>query len=434
MHTWNRRAFLGIGSAVGAAALVGPGAHGAAASPRRPGPGAAFDPTVWREFGEPLVPGRRGGPLRGHTVAVKDLFAIEGHRVGAGNPAWLAGSRPERGTAPAVAALLAAGASVAGIARTDEFAYSLAGTNGHYGTPPNPRAPERISGGSTSGPASAVSLGLATIGLGTDTGGSVRIPASYQGLYGIRPSHGAVSARGLLPLAESFDTVGWLTRDARTLREAGSVLLPAARRRPPSGAVLSHELLDVASPDVASSVRRAAERWRDARLPAVREIGFDTSVLPAWVAAFQTKQGVEAWRYWGRWISRHWDTLNPDVRSRFEKASTYSARDLAAAEDVLAEARQRLDALLGHRVLILPAASSIAPTRAEASLGGPVIEEARARTFQLTCIAGITGRCAVSVPVRSRTAPVGMCLVGPRGSDRHLLDLALRAARSGVCL
>ncbi|WP_338693539.1 amidase [Streptomyces sp. Q6] len=436
MRTVDRRSFLGLAAAAGAAISLGGRSTPAAATvgtDRRPsshaGVAGSPDPTVWREYGDPLVPATVHGSLSGLSVAVKDLFAIAGHRVGAGNPAWLAESSPQRVTATAVTALLAAGADIAGIARTDEFAYSLAGTNAHYGTPPNPAAPDRISGGSTSGPASAVALGLADIGLGTDTGGSIRIPSSYQGLYGIRPSHGAVSTAGLLPLAPSFDTVGWIARDARTLRAAGRVLLPRRPHGPaPSGVVLAQEILDVASPEVAASVRAAVADWRAADLPRIRTLRFDTAVLPGWVRAFQTKQGVEAWRRWGPWVSRHRDSLNPDVRSRFETASTYTSDDLAAAEAVLREARARVDDLLGDQILILPSASSVAPTRAEAALGGPVIEQTRAQTFRLTCLAGLSGRCAVSIPVRSRTAPVGLCLVGPRGSDRHLLDLAVRAA------
>lgn len=192
-----------------------------------PAPGVEVSTAaVWRIRGEPLVAGADQGPLRGLTVAVKDLFAVAGHRAGAGNPAWLAEAAPAAEHAPAVAALLAAGADVTGLAQTDELAYSLSGTNVHYGTPPNPTAPGVIPGGSSSGPASAVALGLVDVGLGTDTGGSVRVPASYCGLFGIRPTHGAVSAAGVVPLAPSFDTVGWLTRDAATLARVGAVLLP----------------------------------------------------------------------------------------------------------------------------------------------------------------------------------------------------------------
>src|SRR4051794_6997882 len=128
------------------------------------------DPSVWRETGTPLVAGRPGGPLTGLRVAVKDLFALAGHPVGAGVPAYLDAARPEPRTASAVAALLDAGADVAGIARTDEFAYSIAGANPHYGTPPNAAVPGALPGGSSNGPASAVGLGQADIGLGTDTG------------------------------------------------------------------------------------------------------------------------------------------------------------------------------------------------------------------------------------------------------------------------
>ena len=133
-------------------------------------PAPAVNSTVWRTVGTPLVTGTAGGPLTGHRIAVKDLFDVEGYRVGGGVPAFLAEAEPATSTAPALTALLDAGADVQGIAQTDEFAYSIAGRNPHYGTPPNPAVPGAISGGSSSGPAAAVALGQASIGLGTDTG------------------------------------------------------------------------------------------------------------------------------------------------------------------------------------------------------------------------------------------------------------------------
>lgn len=178
-----------------------------------------LDRTIWRTVGDPLFQGAWEGPLQGLTVAVKDLFAIAGYRIGAGNPAFLDSRRAETTTAPAVADLLRAGASLRGIARTDEFAYSIAGENVHYGTPPNGAVPGALPGGSSNGPASAVAAGQADIGLGSDTAGSVRVPASYQGLWGLRTTHGLVPQQGVLPLAQSFDTVGWLTRDGDTLQK-----------------------------------------------------------------------------------------------------------------------------------------------------------------------------------------------------------------------
>src|SRR3954471_14491186 len=188
------------------------------------------DPRIWRISGDPLVAGAGTGPLAGLTVAVKDVIAVAGHAVGAGVPARLAEARPELRHAAAVRRLLEAGADVQGIARTDQLAYSLAGTNEHDiretgGAPTNVAVPGAIPGGSSSGSAAAVALGEADVGLGTDTAGSIRVPASYQGLWGLRTTHGAVPTDRLLPLAPSFDTVGWLTRDRATLeRVAGAVL------------------------------------------------------------------------------------------------------------------------------------------------------------------------------------------------------------------
>ncbi|MFC9981209.1 amidase family protein [Gordonia sp. NPDC127522] len=379
------------------------------------------DPTIWRERGEPLVRATGVGILAGKSIAVKDLYAIQGHRVGAGNEEWLRRSRPERSTAPSVAALLAAGASIAGISRTDEFAYSLAGTNGHYGSPPNPKAPDRVPGGSSSGSASAVALGQATIGLGTDTGGSIRIPSSYQGLYGIRTTHGSVSRDGLLPLAPSFDTVGWMTRSRADLIATTGVLVPGLPASVDLSLIYSEDIIQLASPDVAAAIR-AGIRQLGAQVP-LRKIAFDTGVLPLWVKAFQARQGWEAWQAHGAWVSRHWDSLNSDVRSRFETASKVTSADLAVADRVLTTARGRINDSLGDAILLLPSASSTAPTRTSAALGGSVIEDTRARTFQLTCLAGITGRPAVSSPLPVSGPPVGLCAVGPRGSDVTLASL-----------
>lgn len=372
------------------------------------------DPSVWRVRPEPgtLADPTGSGVLDGETVAVKDLFAVAGQRIGAGNPAWLAAAPVEPTHADAVGRLLDAGAALAGIARTEEFAYSLTGANAHYGTPPNPRAPGRISGGSTSGPATAVAVGQASIALGTDTGGSVRVPAAYQGLWGIRPTHGAVSDRGLLPLAPSFDTVGWLTRDAATLARVGEVLLPAdtAALPDPAPLVLSDALLALAAPEVCDAVGRLG------RAAGARPI--DWAPGPAWLAAFQTVQAAEAWTVHGAWLDDRMDTLGPAVRERFERARAVGAGDPEVARTILVRARAEIRERLGERVLVLPSTATVAPRPQEA-------EAARAATMLLTCIAGIGGLPAVSVPVTTASGlPAGACLVGPAGSDRALLGLA----------
>jgi Asp-tRNA(Asn)/Glu-tRNA(Gln) amidotransferase A subunit family amidase len=373
-----------------------------------------FDPRVWRVRPEsgPLVAPTGSGVLDGETVAVKDLFAVAGQRIGAGNPAWLAAAPVEEAHADAVGRLLDAGAALAGIAQTEEFAYSLTGANAHYGTPPNPRAPGRISGGSTSGPTSAVTAGEASVALGTDTGGSVRVPAAYQGLWGIRPTHGAVADGGLLPLAPSFDTVGWLARDAATLARVGDVLLPADTTALPDPAllVLSDALLALAAPEVRDAVGQLGR--------AAGAEPIDWAPEPDWLAAFQVLQAAEAWEVHGDWLADRMDTLGPAVRGRFERARSIGAVEAQDAQVAVARARAEIRERLGERVLVLPSTATVAPRPEEA-------EAAREATMLLTCIAGIGGLPAVSVPVVTASGlPGGACLVGPAGSDRALLGLA----------
>ena len=397
-------------------------------------PPPAVDSTVWRVIGTPLLaPTAADGPVQGLTVAVKDLYAVAGHRVGAGSAAWLAQAPVAEKSATAVQQLTDAGASVTGIARTDEFAYSLAGVNAHYGTPPNPRAPGRISGGSSSGSASAVSLGQADIGLGTDTGGSIRIPASYQGLFGLRTTHGAVSLAGVLLLAESFDTVGWMTRDAQTLRRVGRVLLPGASSEPFDAAVTCAGLNGVADPDVQAALADLLDGWCASELPPLAWGDLDPDVLPGWLAAFQTVQGFEAWSAHGLWIDANWSTLGTDVAGRFRTASRVSAGEAETARGVALEARRSIRSLIGDRVLVLPSASSVAPLVRDAQQGSEEIQRTRMATIRLTCLAGLGGLPAISVPLRTGDGlPRGACLVGPAGSDLRLLDLAVDLAEQGL--
>jgi amidase len=376
-------------------------------------PAPAFDTRIWRVVGDPLVSSHTAdGALSGETVAVKDLFAVAGFAVGAGSPAWLEQAPVAPSHAAAVAALLDAGASVRGIARTEEFAYSLSGLNAHYGAPPNPKAPGRIPGGSSSGSATAVALGQASIGLGTDTGGSIRVPSAYQGLYGIRTSHGAVSREGLLPLAKAFDTVGWMTRSAFLLQAVGDVLLPEAPAASPSldEIHLVPSLVGLASEDVATAVSEA--------LPEAKPLAWEPAQLDEWRQAFVTGQAYQAWQAHGAWLETRLDTLGEAVRGRFEMARSVTREQAAEARAVLAQARTEILDVVGDRVLAYPSASSVAPTAADAA-------GVRDDTLRLTCIAGIAGLPALSIPVRTPTnLPAGLCLVAAPGRDRDLLALA----------
>ncbi|MET4705513.1 AtzH-like domain-containing protein [Frigoribacterium sp. UYMn621] len=384
-------------------------------------PAPAIAASVWRVVGSPLVTGATEGPLVGETVAVKDLFDVAGFAVGAGVPAYLAEAPRTVAHASAVTALLAAGATVQGIAQTDEFAYSVAGKNSHYGTPPNAAVAGAIPGGSSSGAATAVASGQVSIGLGTDTGGSIRVPASYQGLWGLRTTHDAVARAGLLGLAPSFDTVGWMTRDAATLRAAASASLGSAGRAEVSGRfAVAPALLALASPELqdafAATLARLAEAGLTDDLVEVTLPDIDDLH-----EIFRTVQSAEAWATHGEWITAHPDALGSEIAGRFAFGATIDPETESFARQALELARERIESIVGERVLLLPSASSVAPsTTADAE----TIEQVRQSTLRLTCVAGIAGRPALSVPLLTvEGAPVGFGLVGPPNTDVALIAL-----------
>jgi Asp-tRNA(Asn)/Glu-tRNA(Gln) amidotransferase A subunit family amidase len=382
---------------------------------------SAIDPRVWRVVGAPLVPPSPGaaGHLAGERVAVKDLFAVAGHRIGAGVPAYLAEAPVETVTASAVQVLLDAGAAVAGIARTDELAYSIAGANPHYGTPPNPAVPGALPGGSSSGPASAVALGHASIGLATDTAGSIRVPASYQGLWGLRTTHGAVPSDGLLPLAPSFDTIGWLTRDPELLARVAAVSLDAG--------VPAADRLAIA-PGLLAGLDPPARAAFDAVLEGLEVDEVDLGDTEAAYEAFRTVQGFEAWGVHGPWIEAHPGAVRAGVAERFAWASRIGAGEADAARDRLEGLRHELRALLDTCTLALPAAASPA---LPADADDAAVDRVRGQTLRLTCFASLAGVPAVSAPLAAvGGAPLGVSLLGRPGSDTALVRLAARLSHS----
>jgi amidase len=398
----------------------------------------ALDRTVWRMVGDPLWQGAWEGPLAGLTVAVKDLFAIRGYRIGAGNPAWLDESRPEKTSAPAVTDLLRGGASLRGIARTDEFAYSIAGDNAHYGTPPNGALPGALPGGSSSGPASAVATGQAEVALATDTAGSIRVPASYQGLWGLRTTHGLVPRQGVLPLAQSFDSVGWMTRDGQTLRrvvewclsydgsDSTESVFGASDEALPHRWGVPQEMIAALEP----ATKDAFERFLDhvSTLPGAPEIErVSIGPLDEYVESFRVLQGVEAWRNNGDWVLAHPGALGAAVAERFRAASGFTDVDEAQARIRLAALRSRMAGIVSDLVLVLPTVPGPAPMRTR---GGDRVERVRRATLRMTTPSAVGGLPALSVPLLTveselGPAPVGVCFVGPPGSDVALVHAGI---------
>ena len=435
-------------------------AHVSSAPPAVPAPDPA-DPAWTRASatpppGAPPDPRRcpraaRSGPLRGVRVAVKDLIAVAGQRTGAGVPRWLERAPVETGSAPVLRALLAAGAEVAGIAQTDELAFSLTGTNAHYGTPPNAAAPGRVPGGSTSGPAAALAAGEADLGLGTDTAGSLRVPGSFSALHAWRPTHGLLDTTGVLPLAPAFDTVGLLARRADVLTAAAEVLLaptgpPGAVRRP-RALLRSRTLLGLAEPATALAVEAALRALAvQTGLPVLDLAGgtvpgpgpaapsdlppdFTPGEVTAWTDAFRTVQAAQAWACHGGFVTANPGALSPAVEARFRAGADLAPEEVEAALAVTGRVRDRLERVLEHGWLCLPSTATPAPP---ADAGPERLEAARAGTLRLSTLASQAGVPALGLPWgRVGGLPVGLCVLAPRGADRSLLALLAEVAPAG---
>ena len=364
------------------------------------------------------------GPLAGLTFAVKDIFDVAGYKTGCGNPEKTADSAPAERHAPAVAALLDAGARFLGKTHTAELAFSLDGRNAHFGTPANPAAPGRVPGGSSSGSASAVAGNLVDFALGSDTGGSVRGPASFCGLIGLRPTHGRIDIGGVMPLSPSLDTVGWFARSPDVYERVGAVLLGEDAAGPPLRRMVIAEdayalLLGSAEDAVMRpAVARVAEHLEPAGARVVAADG-----LSAWAQVFRTIQGFEAWQAHGAWIERRQPKLLPMVRGRFEAASRVGVEDYRIAGVKRASIRSQLEAIVGDDgVIVLPTMPTIAPM---VDADEAVFEAFRAQALQMLCMSGLSGLPQISLPLGIVDGgPIGLSLIAPRGRDRALIGLA----------
>jgi amidase len=388
---------------------------------------------AWAPHGRFVVQGAASGPLAGLSFAAKDLFDVAGHPTGAGNPAWLATHPIPARSSPLVDALLAAGATLVGKTLTDELAYSINGDNVHYGTPKNVRAPGRVPGGSSSGSAAAVAAGLCDFALGTDTGGSTRVPASYCGIWGLRTTHGLLSREGLVALNPGFDTPTWLAHDAATFLAVGRVLLPATPFRFTRALLLEDTLAEADD-----AFRPAAEQVFDALSQgreALRTHVADDGALELWRQTYITASAREAWQVHGDWIGANTPAFAAAVAARFDTASGVSADAADAALARQANIRASVRGLLGEDgVAILPSAASVAPLL---DASGAEVDAVRSRTFRITCVAGLAGLPQVSLPFVSASGlPAGISLLGPAGSDLALIELAVSLwqdlQRSGV--
>ncbi|MEI8401952.1 MAG: amidase [Alcaligenaceae bacterium] len=374
--------------------------------------------------GQFSMPATGSGLLNGLTFAVKDIFDIAGHPTGAGNPTWLATHPVATHTSPLIEQLLAAGATMTGKVITDELAYSLNGDNMHYGTPGNVNAPGRVPGGSSSGSVAAVAAKLCDFALGSDTGGSTRVPASYCGVWGLRTTHELLSRKHVVPLHTSFDTLTWFAHNPATFTHVGQVLLPASNFVP-KRLLKPQALWQLASEDFAVPLQQVLDAAQAMLGVTAETMSFtrDTETLEQWRQAYVAMGAAEAWALHGAWILKHQPTFSAPITTRWAQAQTVTVEQAQAAQNTVAEIRAHVRAVLSDdAIAIVPSAAGLAPLLNES---GDSVDQLRMRTMHITCVAGISGVCQVSIPLKnSAGVPVGVSLMGPAGSDLALIRLA----------
>jgi len=361
------------------------------------------------------------GVLSDLRLVYKDLYHVAGFPTGAGNPTWLSTHEPAIATSPVLLQLMNAGMQIIGRVQTDELAYSLNGCNIHYGTPVNPAALDRLPGGSSSGSAVAVARGEADVGLGTDTGGSIRVPACYNGLFGIRPTHGRLSSEHMVPLAPRFDTPGWLCRDAATLERVGALLFGEAPIKSERVNLLWATTLFDVLPEALRTAIAPLKQQIAGSAAAVNEWNFDPARLSELNNTFRTLQGREVARTHSAWALPHLDAFAPDIAERFQWASQLTEVEEAQAEALCQAWKAEIITPLDNAYLVIPTTPDLAPLR---SASDADLADFRMKLLGLTALAGLAGLPQIHLPlVTIDGVPFGISIIGKPNSDMQLLAL-----------
>lgn len=375
------------------------------------------------------LPATGNGHLSGKTIAVKDAISIKGHISSFGHPRWRATHKPSAETAPVITKLLAAGGSVAGLAKLDQLAYSLIGNVGEGSPPYNSMYPDRFTGGSSSGSAAAVCAGLVNIGIGTDTAGSIRVPSAACGLYGLRPTHNAIDSKGVLPLAPSFDVIGAMTSDPFLLRQVFEVIASNAAKDGPAPSSIREvrlpvDCMDGLSSEAAAAMEATAKALAKVLACRLAECTFSVFSNSGVADLFARIQGREIWQTHGEWVRANSESLAPDVRARLERAEKLSKSDEPEKRtDMRArdEYRARYARFLSHsEILVLPVMPNLPPSR---DADSDELLKFRVEAFKFSAASSLTGCPELVIPVTHSPSSkrFGIGILGSSGSDYTLL-------------
>ncbi|MBX9668709.1 MAG: hypothetical protein K2X93_13870 [Candidatus Obscuribacterales bacterium] len=370
------------------------------------------------------IEGTPEGVLKGKTFVVKDLIDVKDTITGGGSPAWRATQKSASKNAKVVDMLLGEGARLKGKACTDELAMSLDGINPFYGTPLNTQLPDRIPDGSSSGSASAVAGGIVDFSIGTDTVGSIRVPASYCGIYGYRPSHGAVDVTGIMPLGRSFDTVGWFAQNSGLLRSVGEVLLPRREKSTKTRitkVLVARSLFHIISNDVCEGLLEAGDRIAS-QFDYVEEIELCQSLLESCAATFGIVRSAEAWRVYADWINNDDPALSPTLLQRIALGKSVDSSQEALGREMMKSIAEYFDRLIPEdTAILLPTAFGMPPYK---SATKDQLIENRRNNLLLTAMSAVAGLPQASVPMEiAPKIKLGVSLMAKRHNDSSLLDV-----------
>ncbi|MGB9042087.1 MAG: amidase [Pseudolabrys sp.] len=376
------------------------------------------------------------GPLDGAIVSIKDLFDVAGEATRVGSKVFAEEAKPAVADAPVVRRLRAGGAIIVAKTNMTEFAYSGIGANPHFGTPGNPADRKRVPGGSSSGAAVAAADGMCEIAIGTDTGGSCRIPGALCGVVGYKPSRQRIPTDGAFPLSYSIDSIGPIARSVEACAKADAVMaaenfepLNAVRLAGLRFGVLQGAPLENLDETVAKRFSDAIARLRQAGA----QIFEEKFSLLGDMAQVNSKGGVqptEAFAVHRELLSRRADAIDPNVRVRLERARNISAADYIDMVRERARLIRSMDAALADLdVLAMPTTPIVAPTMAEVAAADDFARK-NAMLLRNTVIVNFFDLCAISLPVpREGGLPTGLMLVARNGNDHRLFGIAAAIER-----
>ena len=359
------------------------------------------------------------GLLKGLNFLVKDMCNVKGFKTSCGNPDFFDICKPANDYAPFLKGILNEGAKLNGITICDEFFYSLIGENGHYGTPINFNAPNCVPGGSSSGSAAALTGNLYDFSIGSDTGGSVRIPASFCGLIGMRPTHNRIITTGVYPMAPSFDTIGWFANNKEIFQKVGNVLLNKVQKSDINFKeyVIAEDLLELCDAEVKDSF----SNYIKVNLPPINKTRLSQYSKTVIADNFRIIQASEVKENIIPWIEKNQPNISPEIKNRIDMASKITDIEVSKAKKFREKLMYEIEKSLPEgTIAIFPTAPFSAP---KSGLDDETLGSFRKRLMELTSVTGMTSRPQITIPkLKDKSGPVGLSLLGWKYSDEILLN------------